>query len=332
MKLSKMLATSAVAAALTASAASSAFAQDASPYVVGGSEANVEWMVQLEFQTHSGGTVETYGCSGEQLNDEWVLTARHCIDDVARMNVYQSNDQVDRGEPIAVDSVHAAPKGDIALVHLSKEAPLSSYAEVDTTYEVPENTTHGHIYGFGLGAYKQPTDHLRTATVNIDGTSTDAFYGKAAHLTGNDGASNHGDSGGPLVVNGKVVAVCSTGDNADPRGDIHAGSNYALLSQTGTWIETTAGVDVTPEEETPAPVDETPAPVDETPAPVEEPIDETPAPVEEPVEEPVDELPADDTDWATGDINWSPEDILGPNWDWHSSWGWSDSWSYDYAG
>ena len=93
-------------------------------------------MVQLEFQTHSGGTVETYGCSGEQLNDEWVLTARHCIDDVARMNVYQSNDQVDRGEPIAVDSVHAAPKGDIALVHLSKEAPLSSYAEVDTTYEV----------------------------------------------------------------------------------------------------------------------------------------------------------------------------------------------------
>lgn len=302
MKLSKLLATSAVAVAMTTSVASSAFAQDASPYVVGGSEANVKWMVQLEFQTHSGGSVSTYGCSGEQLNDEWVLTARHCIDDVARMNVYQSNDQVDRGEPIAVDSVTAAPRGDIALVHLSERAPLSSYAEVDATYQVPSGTTLGRIYGYGLGAYKQPTDHLRTATVQIDGTSTDAYYGEAAHLTGLDGASNHGDSGGPLVVNGKVVAVCSTGDNADPRGNIHAGSNYALLQQSAQWIEATAGVDIDPSDD---------APVEETP------VDETPV-----VETPVEEVPADDTDWTTGEIDWSPEDILGPNWKWH----------YSYAG
>ncbi|GAA1756694.1 hypothetical protein GCM10009794_21310 [Rothia terrae] len=161
------------------------------------------------------------------------------------MNVYQSNDQIDRGEPIAADSVHAAPAGDIALVHLSESAPLNSYADVDANYEVTPGDTDS-IFGYGLGANKQPTTTLRTATVTIDGTSTDAYYGIAAHLTGNSGAANHGDSGGPLVVNGKVVAVCSTGDENDPGANINAGSNYVLLSQSADWIETTSGVDVTP--------------------------------------------------------------------------------------
>lgn len=103
-------------------------AATATPYIIGGTQAQSEWIVQLEFQTHTNGHDETFGCTGEQLNDEWVLTARHCIDDVASMNVYQSNDQTRRGTPIAVDTVHAAPSGDIALVHLSQESPLRSYA------------------------------------------------------------------------------------------------------------------------------------------------------------------------------------------------------------
>ena len=95
------------------------------------------------------------------------------------MNVYQSNDQIDRGEPIAADSVHAAPAGDIALVHLSESAPLNSYADVDANYEVTPGDTDS-IFGYGLGANKQPTTTLRTATVTIDGTSTDAYYWIAA--------------------------------------------------------------------------------------------------------------------------------------------------------
>jgi ABC-type sugar transport system substrate-binding protein len=91
------------------SAALATCALSAAPAAPPTSQATSEWTVQLEFQTHSGGSVETYGCTGEQLNDEWVFTARHCVENVARMNVYQSNDQIDRGEPIAADSVHAAP-------------------------------------------------------------------------------------------------------------------------------------------------------------------------------------------------------------------------------
>ena len=41
---------------------------------------------------------------------------------------------------------------------------------------------------------------------------------------------------------GSVVGVCSTGDVADPGANIHAGSNYAILSQAASFIRNTAGV------------------------------------------------------------------------------------------
>lgn len=249
MKLPQTLAATAIAGFLAASAAATtltpADAATATPYIIGGTQAQSEWIVQLEFQTHTNGPDETFGCTGEQLNDEWVLTARHCIDDVASMNVYQSNDQTRRGTPIAVDTVHAAPSGDIALVHLSQESPLRSYARVNANYTVNQGDT-GSIYGYGLGANSQPTTTLRSANVSVTGNSTDAYGGPAAHLRGINGAANHGDSGGPLIVNGIVVAVCSTGDETDLGANINATSNYALLSQAANWIETTSGVDVTP--------------------------------------------------------------------------------------
>ena len=45
------------------------------------------------------------------------------------------------------------------------------------------------------------------------------------------------------MVNGKVAAVCSTGDQADPGANINAQSNYALLSQSASWLEETTGID-----------------------------------------------------------------------------------------
>ena len=44
------------------------------------------------------------------------------------------------------------------------------------------------------------------------------------------------------MVGGKVVGVCSTGDVADPGADTHAGSNYAVLTQSAAWIRSTAGI------------------------------------------------------------------------------------------
>lgn len=318
MKISKrMYAAATAACALTASIAPAALAQEATPYVVGGNETSVEWIVQLEFQTYQDGPNKAFGCTGEQLNEEWTLTARHCIDDVSRMNVYQSNDQLNRGEPIAVDSVHAAPSGDIALVHLSEDSPLSSYPEVDATYG-PTVGDRGRIYGYGLGAYQQPTDYLRTATVSVIGESVDAYLGPAAHLRGSSGAANKGDSGGPFMIDGKIVAVCSTGDTSNPGGNINATSNYALLSQSATWIENTSGVDVTPNN-------------GEQPAPVEDPIVEY-TPEAPAAEIPVAEDPSEGWPESPWEDNWGWDDTWGwgTGWSWTSSWesSWNKSWSY----
>lgn len=79
------------------------------------------------------------------------------------------------------------------------------------------------------------------ATVQVEGPSIDTYGGPAAQLRSVSGAANRGDSGGPLVINGRIVAVCSTGDRS-PGGNINAQSNYALLSQAASWIQPTAGV------------------------------------------------------------------------------------------
>jgi len=210
-----------------------------SPQVIGGEQApSTPWEVQLVFQ--QGGTA-TYGCTGEQLNASWVLTAEHCVDGTTAMNVYQSNSTTNRGTATAADRLYSAPAGDIALVHLRTAKPLASYAQLDLGYS-PRSSGTGTIMGYGNRANSVPTTGLYQASVNLTGRSTDAYGGVAQHVTGVSGASNHGDSGGPLLVGGKVVGVCSTGDVADPGANTHAGSNYAVLAQSASWIRSTAGV------------------------------------------------------------------------------------------
>lgn len=240
MKIKKSLATIASVFALLSAGMGGAHAVPSSPQVIGGNEASNPWVVQLTFKDfrQSG----TYGCTGEQLNEEWILTAKHCTANSYDMKVYQSNDQENPGTPVRADRLYNSPLGDIALIHLAKDAPLSSYADLDLNYRVRAGQ-QGYIFGYGLGANSTPTDTLRSAQVRVIGSSFDAFFGRAAHIRGITGASNHGDSGGPLVINGRVVAVCSTGDQADPGANLNAQSNYAVLSQTATWIESTTGLD-----------------------------------------------------------------------------------------
>jgi len=223
-------------------AAAPAGALPASTRVVGGEKAPAtSWVVQLEA---SGGSIRpgyVSNCTGEQINASWILTARHCIDGIGAMNVYHSNSTTNRGAGVAVDRVGAAPAGDVALVHLKTAHSLPSYAQLNLS-TTAKSTGTGTIEGYGLRANAAPSDGLYQASVSLTGASKDAFGGDAQHVTGVSGASNHGDSGGPLLVGGKVVAVCSTGDSADPGANTNAGSNYALLTQASAWIRTTAGV------------------------------------------------------------------------------------------
>lgn len=157
------------------------------------------------------------------------------------MNAYHSNSTSNRGSASPVDELYIAPQGDVALAHLASPYSLATYPSLNLSYTA-RNSGTGVIMGYGARANSAPSPGLFQADVNLTGASTDAYNGDAQHITGADGASNHGDSGGPLLVGGSVVAVTSTGDEADPGANIHAGSNYAILSQSASFIENTAGV------------------------------------------------------------------------------------------
>jgi hypothetical protein len=210
----------------------------ATPHIIGGTQAPpTPWEVQLVFRQGSG----TYGCTGEQLNASWILTANHCADGTTAMNVYHSNSTTNPGSPVAVDALYSAPSGDIALAHLASPYSLGSYPGLNLGYNATSSGS-GTVMGYGNRANGAPADGLYQASVSLTGETTDAYGGTAQHITGVDGASNHGDSGGPLIVGGSVVAVCSTGDVADPGANIHASANYAVLSQSASWLRNTAGV------------------------------------------------------------------------------------------
>ena len=233
------LALSALATVGAGTAAQAAPAQEdaPSPYIIEGHATNSSYIVQLEGTSGR----DAFGCTGEALNDEWVLTARHCIDGIDSMTVYYDNDTVNRQNPVAADRVLASPNGgDVALVHLSKKKALNNYANLADSYQ-PQRGDQGDIFGYGLRAWQVRADWLYTAHVSVLGESTDAYGGSAVHVKGVDGAANHGDSGGPLVVNGQIVGVCSTGDDVDPGGNAQASSNYANLTESRDWIRQTTG-------------------------------------------------------------------------------------------
>jgi len=207
-----------------------------SPHIIGGTVAYNPAYVQLIFGQDGG----TYGCTGEAIGSQWVLTARHCVDGISWMDVYYSNSTTNRGTAHPADQVGYSPNGDVALVHLASPKALNSYAHMTSSYTPRQET--GTIYGYGLRANQTPTDHLYKANVEINAISTDAYGGEALHVNGIDGASNHGDSGGPLVVGGEIVGVCSTGDSADPGSNTQAGSNYASLTDSRSWVQQVTGI------------------------------------------------------------------------------------------
>ncbi|MBB2894258.1 S1 family peptidase [Flexivirga oryzae] len=232
------VATAALVATGTASASATTVTGDTvSPHIIGGSSGSSPYIVQLVFGQSDG----TYGCTGEAIAPQWILTAQHCIDGTQWMDVYFSNSVTSPGTPIAADQVGGSSYGDVALVHLSSSKSLSSYAPLASSYSARSGDS-GTIWGYGLTAGGAQPTHLNKATVNVVGSSTDAYGGSAIHVKGSNGASNHGDSGGPLFVGGVIVGVCSTGDVADPGSDIHAGSNYANLTASRSWIRSVTGV------------------------------------------------------------------------------------------
>jgi secreted trypsin-like serine protease len=239
MRKSRVIA-AAAGAVLAMGIASAGFiaTADSSPTsnIIGGTTVDsAPWGAQIFWDdvTDNGG----FECSGTIISAEWVLTAQHCLN-APGMHVKVGDVALGSGTESAVDQQEASPNGDIALLHLATpiQAEYVQLANAD-----PAEGDTNQIYGWGrTEGDSPPSDTLKTADVQVTGSSTDAFGGTAIASQGVSGASWHGDSGGPEMAGGVQVGVCSTGENSgsDPNGT----QNYASVASSRDWIQQTAGV------------------------------------------------------------------------------------------
>jgi secreted trypsin-like serine protease len=226
----KLISAAVFAVAAAGMAAPLASAEPAVPMIIGGGTvSSAPWGAQVYLGS-------SFNCSGTIIAPQWVLTARHCGG--SGINVKVGNVNLGQGTARSVDRTATSPNGDILLLHLS--------SAVNTTYmklgdaNPPTGSTNS-IYGWGRPRDNEPASPiLKTATVRVTGTSTDAYGGPAIRSQGVSGAAWHGDSGGPEVYNGVQVGVCSTGENNGHQ--TNGTQNYASVVASRSFIRSTTGV------------------------------------------------------------------------------------------
>lgn len=252
--ISLAVASSIALGGLAVASATAANAATPSPEIIGGQKQNSNpWAFQL-FNVLDWNTGSASGCTSEALNDNWVLTAKHCVvasdgSKAQPANVFavRTNNTADVSDPnkrFFADEVLWYNGGDVALVHFPDAANLASYPQIADAY-TPSNGDSGLIQGYGYRSEVPVVraDWLYKANITVTGASLDTNGGPAVHVKGVDGIANHGDSGGPLTIAGKIVGVASTIDRSNTTSDIHETANYANVTGAAarSWIRTNTG-------------------------------------------------------------------------------------------
>jgi secreted trypsin-like serine protease len=227
----KFISAAVLGAATAASVlAAPAAGADVEPMIIGGGTvSSAPWGAQVYVNNQ-------FNCSGSIIAAQWVLTAKHCSG--SAMSVKVGNVNLGQGQSRTVDRTVASPNSDILLLHLSTGVQTSY---VTLAGSDPAVGSTNNIYGWGrTQGSNPPSPVLKTATVQVTGSSSDAYGGRAIASRGVSGAAWHGDSGGPQFFNGVQVGVCSTGSNSgsDPNGT----QNYASVAANRTFIRTNTGV------------------------------------------------------------------------------------------
>lgn len=222
-----------------------------SPQIVGGkiaTQGDWKWQALLKWNT-------SFRCGGTLIQDEWVLTAAHCVylRESVLLPVTELNVTLGEYDRTQIDStarqvarvrsmfVHPGYKGiccanDIALLRLERGATLNSAVAT-----IPLHTNQfdliigmkGTTTGWGQTASNQSTSNL-LREVELTVTQNDLHH--SYFLTSGEGAVCFGDSGGPFVVNHNGVWLLA---GVTSFGGCNPGGGFTRVSSHVDWIVAT---------------------------------------------------------------------------------------------
>ncbi|KAL1501978.1 hypothetical protein ABEB36_007196 [Hypothenemus hampei] len=226
--------------------------------IIGGDVATAhEYPFQVALYIYVQNTL--YFCGGTLIDQQWVLTAAHCVESATSIIVVLGSHDlsVQEDSRIAFNTssyrIHELWDSDliqydIALIKLPETVLLKDYigtvAITDTTTETFSGLT-SRCLGWGktvLGSLSTVLRYVDAPVITNEECASYDDYGNyivSQHLCTsgtNIVGSCNGDSGGPLLIDGIQVGIVSFGAE-----DCAAGfpSVYTRLSEFQTWVAST---------------------------------------------------------------------------------------------